>query len=35
MEETDDRVVGVARLADAGDRDEAAANGEPEEEDGE
>jgi len=35
MEEADDRVVGVARLADAGDRDEAAANGEPEEEDGE
>jgi DNA gyrase subunit A len=35
MEETDDRVVGVARLADAGDRDETAANGEPEEEDGE
>ncbi|MDQ6734122.1 MAG: DNA gyrase subunit A [Nitrospirota bacterium] len=32
MEETDDRVVGVARLADAGDRDETAANGEPEEE---
>jgi len=35
MEETDDRVVGVARLADAGDRDETAANGEPEEENGE
>jgi DNA gyrase subunit A len=35
MEETDDRVVGVARLADTGDRDETAANGEPEEEDGE
>jgi DNA gyrase subunit A len=32
MEETDDRVVGVARLADAGDRDETAANGESEEE---
>jgi DNA gyrase subunit A len=35
MEETDDRVVGVARLADAGDRDETAANGEAEEEGGE
>jgi DNA gyrase subunit A len=35
MEETDDRVVGVARLADTGDRDETAANGGPEEEDGE
>jgi DNA gyrase subunit A len=35
MEETDDRVVGVARLADTGDRDETAANGEPEEESGE
>jgi DNA gyrase subunit A len=32
MEETDDRVVGVARLADAGDRDETAANGESKEE---
>jgi DNA gyrase subunit A len=35
MEETDDRVVGVARLADTGDRDETAANGGPEEENGE
>jgi DNA gyrase subunit A len=35
MEETDDRVVGVARLADTGDRDEIAANGESEDEDGE
>jgi DNA gyrase subunit A len=35
MEETDDRVVGVARLADTGDRDETAANGEPDEENGE
>ena len=32
MEEADDRVVGVARLADTGDRDETAANGAPEEE---
>ncbi|HET7059136.1 MAG TPA: DNA gyrase subunit A [Nitrospiraceae bacterium] len=35
MEETEDRVVGVARLADTGDRDETAANGELEEESGE
>ncbi|WP_447985257.1 DNA gyrase subunit A [Nitrospira sp. Nam74] len=35
MEETEDRVVGVARLADTGDRDETAANGGPEEENGE
>ena len=35
MEETDDRVVGVARLADTGDRDETAASGEPDEEGGE
>ena len=34
MEEADDRVVGVARLADTGDRDETAGNG-PEEENGE
>ena len=32
MEEADDRVVGVARLADTGDRDETAGNGAPEEE---
>ena len=32
MEEADDRVVGVARLADTGDRDETAANGAPDEE---
>ena len=32
MEETDDRVVGVARLADTGDRDETAADGGPDEE---
>ncbi|WP_447978617.1 DNA gyrase subunit A [Candidatus Nitrospira bockiana] len=31
MEEPDDRVVGVARLADTGERDEPAANGAPEE----
>ena len=35
MEEAEDRVVGVARLADTGDRDETAANGAQEEEDGE
>jgi DNA gyrase subunit A len=35
MEETDDRVVGVARLADTGDRDEMATNDESEEEGGE
>ena len=35
MEDSDDRVVGVARLADTGERDEAAANGGAEEEDGE
>ena len=34
MEEADDRVVGVARLADTGDRDETASGG-PEDEDGE
>ncbi|MBA2251213.1 MAG: DNA gyrase subunit A [Nitrospirales bacterium] len=33
MQETDDRVVGVARLADTGDRDETGGNGGPEEED--
>jgi hypothetical protein len=27
MQESDDRVVGVARLADTGDRDETASNG--------
>ncbi|HKN85607.1 MAG TPA: DNA gyrase subunit A [Nitrospiraceae bacterium] len=35
MEEADDRVVGVARLADTGDRDETGANGGLEEENGE
>lgn len=35
MEDPDDRVVGVARLADTGERDETAATGGPEEEDGE